>query len=90
MNAFQTANSEENDAIRTIFNSHVKNQTNSVYVQILPLNGHQMKLQCQMIDLETGQEATIADIATLMTTEARVSCGSKIVAYRLIANINIP
>uniref|UniRef100_A0AAF5PIB8 Chondroitin proteoglycan 4 domain-containing protein n=1 Tax=Wuchereria bancrofti TaxID=6293 RepID=A0AAF5PIB8_WUCBA len=67
----KTDSSGEKDAIQTILNSHVTNRTNSVYVQILPLNGHQMKLQCQMIDLETGQEATIADIATLMTTEAK-------------------
>ncbi|VBB30626.1 unnamed protein product [Acanthocheilonema viteae] len=67
----QTANSEENDAIRTILNNYVENQTNSVYMQILSLNGRQMKLQCQMIDLETGQEATVADIARLMTTEAK-------------------
>ncbi|KAL3982789.1 Chondroitin proteoglycan 4 family protein [Acanthocheilonema viteae] len=67
----KTANSEENDAIRTILNNYVENQTNSVYMQILSLNGRQMKLQCQMIDLETGQEATVADIARLMTTEAK-------------------
>ncbi|CAG9532645.1 unnamed protein product [Cercopithifilaria johnstoni] len=67
----KTTNFEENDAIRTIPNSHAENQTNSVYMQILPLSGHQMKLQCQMIDLETGQQATVADIATLMTTDAR-------------------
>ncbi|VDK77775.1 unnamed protein product [Litomosoides sigmodontis] len=52
-------------------NRNVANHTNSVYTQILPLNGRQMKLQCQMIDLETGQEAIVADIATLMTAEAR-------------------
>uniref|UniRef100_A0A0R3S686 CPG4 domain-containing protein n=1 Tax=Elaeophora elaphi TaxID=1147741 RepID=A0A0R3S686_9BILA len=68
---FQTAYPEGNDAIRTILHSHVENQTNSVYMQILPINGHQMKLQCQMIDLETGREATVANIATLMATEAR-------------------
>uniref|UniRef100_A8Q1D0 Chondroitin proteoglycan 4 domain-containing protein n=1 Tax=Brugia malayi TaxID=6279 RepID=A8Q1D0_BRUMA len=67
----QTDSSGENDAIQTILNNHVTNRTNSVYVQILPLNGHQMKLQCQMIDLKTGQEATIADITTFMTTEAK-------------------
>uniref|UniRef100_A0A1I7W0R6 CPG4 domain-containing protein n=1 Tax=Loa loa TaxID=7209 RepID=A0A1I7W0R6_LOALO len=57
--------------------------TNSAYVQILPLNGRQMKLQCQMIDLETGQESTVADIATLMTTAARASYGSKISSMNL-------
>lgn len=55
----------------------MENQTNSVYTQILSLNGHQMKLQCQMIDLETGREATVADVVTLMNTEAKVSCNSK-------------
>uniref|UniRef100_A0A915PYB5 RING-type E3 ubiquitin transferase n=1 Tax=Setaria digitata TaxID=48799 RepID=A0A915PYB5_9BILA len=68
LNAF---NSKENDAIRTIPDKEIQNQTNSIYVQILPLNEHQMKLQCQLIDLETGQGATVADIATLMTSAAK-------------------
>ncbi|OZC11009.1 hypothetical protein X798_01835 [Onchocerca flexuosa] len=84
-----TANSKENDAIRTILTNHGQNQTNSIYVKILPLNGHYMKFQCQMIDLETGQEVTVADVTTLMTTVARVSCGSKLTMYRLTVNITI-
>lgn len=78
---FQTANFDEKNSIQTTLNRHVENHTNSVYTHILPLNGRQMKLQCQMIDLETGQEAIVADIATLMTEDARVSCNSKLPAY---------
>ncbi|KAM3725930.1 tRNA N6-adenosine threonylcarbamoyltransferase [Dirofilaria immitis] len=69
-NTTLTADSRENDAIWTVLSSHKKKQ-NSIYMQILPSNGYDMKLQCRMIDLKTGQEVTVADIAMLMTTTAR-------------------
>ncbi|VDM94907.1 unnamed protein product [Thelazia callipaeda] len=59
---------KKNDGIKTIVDSYTTNQTPSIYVQTFPLNGHQMKLQCQIIDLETGQAASATNVTAFMST----------------------
>lgn len=63
--------SGESGAARMTSDDLETERPKAVYEQNLSINDRKMKLQCQLVDVLTGQGATVTDAATLMTTAAK-------------------
>lgn len=69
----QSVASGESGPERTTSDDVETERPKTMYEQNLSINDRKMKLQCQLVDVLTGQGATVTDAATLMTAAAKVS-----------------